>query len=277
MIYLNAEIISWLWEDTFWTWFKREFPNSSFETPKKLNEEDILLRYSTLWFLPIKWKQLAICWELLPNMKEVYESDQWDNKIKKVYETARYSTYRTVPTNFSLQYYDTYWSIDIMPIWVDTDLFKPLNNKKELRDKYNIPKEKKVWFWTWTMHPMKWYSELINYSNSNTDIHWIIVSKDMKEHNYFPWANNYTHISQNQMVELIGASDFFLSTSKLTPFYMAEWEAMSCNIPFLIIWNNDREFIPSNNPRNDVFNLWWDRLSLKTKWENYFLKLWVKW
>ena len=48
MIYLNAEVISGLGEDTFWTWFKREFPTSSFDKPKTLTEKDIVLRYSTL-------------------------------------------------------------------------------------------------------------------------------------------------------------------------------------------------------------------------------------
>ena len=72
MIYLNCEIKNGLGEDTFWTWFHREFPNSSFDTPKYLNNNDILLRYSTLGFLPIEGKQMALCWELYPRMKEKY-------------------------------------------------------------------------------------------------------------------------------------------------------------------------------------------------------------
>jgi len=275
MIYLNAEIISWLWEDTFWTWFKREFPNSSFETPKKLNDGDILLRYSTLGFLPIKWKQLAICWELYPDMKNIFSTDQWDARINKVNETAKYSTYRTVPTKHSLKFYEWYWSVDIIPIWVDTDIFKPFSNKWELRKKYNLPKDKKIGIWVWTMHPMKWYEELLNYSDKNPDIYWIIISKEKWSH--IKWYHNYTKIPQQQIAELISASDFFLSTSKLSPYYMAEREAMSCNIPFIIIWKENREFIPWKNPRDDVFKYWWDRKSCKKQWENYFLSKSIKW
>ena len=32
-IYLNPEVASGLGEDTFWMWFKREFPNSEFLSP----------------------------------------------------------------------------------------------------------------------------------------------------------------------------------------------------------------------------------------------------
>lgn len=277
MIYLNAEIISWLWEDTFWTWFKREFPSSSFEIPKKLNDDDILLRYSTLGFLPIKWKQLAICWELYPNMKEIFNSDQWDEKINRVNETAKYSTYRTAPTDFSIQYYNNYWSVDIIPIWVNTEMFKPLNNKVELRKIYNLPLDKKIWIWIWTKHPMKWFEELINYANDNPEIYWILISKNTEESVHMEWSTNFINLWQEKIAELMSAADFFLSTSKLTPFYMAEREAMSCNIPFIIIWNDSREFIPSENPRDDVFKYWWDRDSCKKKWENYFITKWIKW
>lgn len=277
MIYLNAEIVSWLWEDTFWTWFKREFPSSSFDIPKKLNDDDILLRYSTLWFLPITGKQLAICWELYPNMKDVFGSDQWDEKIKKVEETAKYATFRTVPTDFSVQYYKKFGSIEIIPIGVDTELFKPLNAKTSLREKYELPLNRRIWVWTGTTHPMKWYGELVLYAKNNPDIYWIIISKDMSPSNYLMGAKHFTHISQSQMAELMWCADFFLSTSKLSPFYMAEWEAMACDIPFVITGNDDREFIPSEHPRSDVFKYWWDRISAKKKWEAFFKEKWITW
>jgi glycosyltransferase involved in cell wall biosynthesis len=144
MIYLNAEVVSGLGEDTFWTWFKREFPSSSFEIPEKLEDEDILLRYSTLGFLPITGKQVALCWELYPEMKRVFHSNQWDNVLSKVYQTARYSTYRTVATQFSVKDYEIFGSVDIIPIGVDTNLFKPLHEKETLRNKYGIPKDKRI-------------------------------------------------------------------------------------------------------------------------------------
>jgi len=128
MIYLNAEVVSGLGEDTFWTWFHREFPTSSFKTPNILNDDDILLRYSTLGFLPIPGKQVALCWELYLDMKEEFQTSQWDSVIDKVKECARYSTYRTVATDSTTRFYQEFGSVEIIPIGVDTDLFKPLGD-----------------------------------------------------------------------------------------------------------------------------------------------------
>ena len=34
---------------------------------------------------------------------------------------------------------------------------------------------------------------------------------------------------------------------------MAEWEAMASDIPFVLLGDNKREFIPQEHPRNDIF------------------------
>lgn len=277
MIYLNAEVISGLGEDTFWTWFHREFPTSSFKVPKVLNDDDILLRYSTLGFLPIVGKQVSLCWELYLDMKEEFSTTQWDPVIDKVKECARYSTYRTVATDSTTHFYEEFGSVDIIPIGVDTDLFKPLQNKENLRKKYNIPIEKKVGIWVGTNHPMKGYSDLIQYAKNHPDIYWIVVWKSLGESTPMPNASNFVRVKQSEMVELMGCADFFLSCSRLKPFYMVEWEAMSCNLPMVIIGKSPKDFVPSSQPRNDVFRLGWDRKSLKKKWEKYLIERGVKW
>ena len=58
---------------------------------------------------------------------------------------------------------------------------------------------------------------------------------------------------------------------------MAEWEAMASNIPFVFYGNVEREFIPSNNPRNDVLEMGWDRDSVKDKWIRFFEENGIKW
>ena len=177
MIYLSCEVKSGLGEDTFWTWFSREFPNCSFDVPTKLNDDDLLLRYSTLGYLPIEGKQMALCWELYPEMENLFSTDQFNNRMQKVKETARYSTYRTVATEETVKNYNQFGSVEVIPIGVDTDLYKPLPNKKELRKKYNIPLDKKVGIWIGTTHPMKGFSHLIEYASENPDIHWILIWK----------------------------------------------------------------------------------------------------
>lgn len=277
MIYLNCEIKSRLGEDTFWTWFHREFPNSTFDEPKKLGEKDILLRYSTLGFLPIEGKQMALCWELYPRMREKFNTAQWDSIISKVNECARYSTYRSVATKDTVSDYSDYGSVEVIPIGVDINVFKPLKNKRELRDKYNLPQDKKIGVWIGTTHPMKGFTKLMEYASFHPEIYWILIWKWEKEALIVENSSNFIQIPQVQVNELLNAGDFFLSTSQLRPYYMAEWEAMAADIPFVFYGNVEREFIPSNHPRNDVLELAWDRDAVKERWIRFFEENGVEW
>jgi glycosyltransferase involved in cell wall biosynthesis len=223
MIYLNAEIVSGLGEDTFWTWFAREFPTSVFEEPVTLEDTDVVLRYSTLGFLPVVGKQVALCWELYPAMRDRFGSAIWDEKIAKVRETARYATYRTVASSLTQADYEPFGSVDIIPIGVDIDMFKPLDRKRELRDKYGLPQDREIGLWIGTMHPMKGYALLLEYARHNPDVHWITICKTEHEAVSMPGATSFVHIPQPTSSELMNAADFFLSTSLLRPYFMAEW------------------------------------------------------
>lgn len=277
MIYLNCEVKSGLGEDTFWTWFEREFPGCSFEIPKKLNPEDIVLRYSTLGFLPIEGKQMALCWELYPEMKELFKTEQFDARMSKVMNTARYATYRSVATEETVKNYRQFGNVQIIPIGVDTDLYRPLDNKEELRKKYNLPLDKKIGIWIGTTHPMKGFSKVIDYATLNSEIEWIFVWKWEPEALEIENSRNFVKIPQRQICELLNCADFFLSTSQLKPYYMAEWEAMATDIPFVFYGNVEREFIPSEHPREDVFKLGWNRDNVKKIWEKFFEENGVKW
>lgn len=270
MIYLNAEIVSGLGEDTFWTWFQREFPNSSFEEPRRLTDEDVVLRYSTLGCLPVVGKQIALCWELYPAMKERFGSSLWDEKIAMVHETARYATYRTVATNLTRPLYEAYGTVDIIPIGVDTDIFRPLRDKESLRRKYGLPANQEIGVWIGTAHPMKGFALLVEFARLNPQIHWVTICKTTHESVAMPGASRFVHVDQPTVSELINAGDFFLSTSLLGPYFMAEWEAMACDIPMKLIGEQAKEFMPSENPRDDLFDLGWDRPSVKKKWEVLF-------
>jgi glycosyltransferase involved in cell wall biosynthesis len=278
MIFLNAEVISGLGEDTFWTWFKREFPNSAFATPHVTYDNDIILRYSTLGAAnTLPSKSVALLWELLPEMKVIFQSNEWDAKLKKVYEAARYSTYRVVTSRLAAPYYDEFGTVDIIPIGVNADLFKPLNSKESLRDKYGIPRDKKVGFWCGTTHPMKGFERLKKYAGENPDIYWVIVWKQESEAGHMPGASNFTKINQNTLVELMNTADFMLVCGMLKPFYMIEWEAMTANLPMVILDGMEKDFIPSANPRDDIMRLGWDRKSVKNTWEKYFTERGITW
>ena len=270
MIYLNPEIVSGLGEDTFWTWFHREFPNSSFDVPDRLRDQDVVLRYSTLGLLPVVGKQVALCWELYPAMKDRFGLSIWDEKLARVHETARYATYRTVASELTRPTYEAYGSVDIVPIGVDTDLFKPLPNKVELREKHGVPQDREIGLWIGTAHPMKGFALLLEYAKQRREIHWITICKTQEESVAMPGATSFVHANQRTICELINAADFFLSTSLLRPFFMAEWEAMACGVPMSLIGEPRKEFTPSDNPRDDVFRFGWDRPSVKATWEQFF-------
>lgn len=277
MIYLNCEVKSGLGEDTFWTWFEREFSSSKFDTPSILNDDDIVLRYSTLGFLPIVGKQVSLCWELYPQMKDYFAIDMWTSRLANVYEAARYATYRTVATQASVRDYEQFGSVDIIPIGVNTDIFAPLNNKMSIRDRYGIPLEKKVGVWIGTQHPMKGYTDLLQYAANFPDIFWIVIWKWQPEALPMSDAVNFIQIPQQQIAELINCADFFLSTNRLSSYFMAEWEAMACNIPFVVIEKSPREFYPTAQPRDDVFARGWDRVTTKRTWTTFLSDRGVSW
>jgi len=277
VIYLSPEVVGALGEDTFWTWFKREFPSSTFGIPWRLRDDDIVLRYSTLGFVGRAGKSLALLWELYPEMKAYLNSAVWDVRINKVYECARFSTCRTVASSLMRTYYDEFGSVDVLPIGVDADLFVPLEKKDTLRAKYGIRRDREVGIWCGTNHPMKGFDLLRAYASANPEIHWIVVWKWQSEANHMPQASNFVSLPQQSLCELMNAADFFLSTSRLRPFYMVEWEAMGCNVPMRIVGRGDKDFTPSENPRADVFEHQWDRPSAKRLWAAYLESKGVRW
>lgn len=269
MIYLSAEVVSGLGEDTFWTWFKREFPNSTFGIPNNVNKEDIILQYSTLGKNKFPENTIGLLWELHPEMKIKLNSNQWDGVIDKIHACASTCRYRTTPSSLMVPYYESFGKLDLIPIGVDTDLFKPMHNKESLRRKYNIPTNKRIGFWAGTTHPMKGFQNLVRYKNDNSDIYWIIVWKQRGESGHLTDASNFVQVSQPQLSELMNCADFMLSCGLLRPFYMIEWEAMSCNLPIIISSGLEKDFIPSDSPREDIFKLKWDRKTTKETWKNY--------
>ena len=70
----------------------------------------------------------------------------------------------------------------------------------------------------------------------------------------------------------MNCADFFLCTSRLRPYYMTELEAMSANLPFVFTETIEKDFIPSNSPRQDIFKYNWDRNTVKQKWIAIFNK-----
>jgi glycosyltransferase involved in cell wall biosynthesis len=270
MIYLMPEIASALGDDTFWTWAQREFPNSVMSSPTSVTKDDVLLRYSTnqdpLYFPD---NTIALMWELYPEMKVMLGTDLYDFKIDLINKCGRGAAKLTVTSPLMTPYYaHLNRAVDVLPIAVNTELFKP-GDKQALRAKYDLPANKQIGFWCGNTHHMKGFDRVQAYAAQHPDIYWVIVWKWPQEAGNLEGARNYTLIPQQQIAELMGASDFFLSCSRLRPFYMVEWEAMACNMPIVITDGMQKDFVPSANPRDDVFRLGWDRHTAKNTWLNY--------
>ncbi len=271
-IYLAPEVASGLGEDTFWTWFKREVPESEFLTPEsKISYKDVILQYSTVGKSKYPNNTICLLWELYPEMKVQLESDIWNDRIEKINESIKTAKKMTVTSEIMVEYYKDAGKIDVLPIGVDTDVFKPLKNKAELRKKYGIPVKGKIGVWAGTTHEMKGFDKFLEYKKQHSEIFWIIIWKWAQEAAPIqdPKCKNFIQIPQQQMNELFNCGDFFLSTSRLRPFYMTEWEALASNLPFIILDNIQKDFNPSNNPREQVMALGWDRKTTKEKWLKY--------
>jgi hypothetical protein len=275
MIYLNPENASALGDDTFWTWFKREFPSSRYGLPKRLSSIDVVIQYSTLGF-PMTGRSIASLMELYPEMRETFGSDQWDDRIKKVYEAAKFCTYRVVPSPANVKWYEQFGQVDVIPIGVNVDMFRPMYRKVELRAKYGIPHRMKVGIWGGTTHMMKGYDLFLQYAKEHPEVFWIVIWKWEHESEQLPRGiHSYTGIKQQQISELFNCADFFLSTGRLKSFFMLEWEAMACDLPFISL--TEREFYPAFHPRNDVMDRGWDRPSVKQQWIKYLDERGVQW
>ncbi len=278
MIYLSPEVRTSVNEDTFWDWMNRVFSQSSFEVPSTLNVDDIILRYSAMGFLPVAGKSVALCWEMYPQMQKLYHNNSLsEDAVKRVYEAARYCTYRVVATPKNAVWYEKFGTVEVIPIGVDTDFWRPYNNKAEFRKKYDIPQNAKVGVWIGTFHHMKGFARLVEYAQNNPEIYWIIViGRQYRALSAFDNAKIFMDVPQSIIVELINAADFYLCTNRLSAYYMADWEAMSCNIPFVYDSEESPEFKVSLNPREEVMRRGWSRQSVQKQWTDFFEKHGVK-
>jgi len=258
-------------EETFWVWAEKTFKNNSFILPQNYNNDDVVLRYSTCE--PINAKPahvIALCWELLPEMKIVLNSNDWDNKIQTTYRTAVTADRITVASKFSVPYYEPYGKVDVLPIGVNTDLFKPYSDEEKhaLKLKYGVPLDKEIGFWCGTTHPMKGFNTVQKYANENQNIYWIIVWYP-NSGNFIGYGQQHTLVNQQKMVELMNLADFQASASLLRPYYIIEYEGMACNLKQRKLIKIEKDFNVGENPRDAIFENKWDRHTCKILWEEY--------
>lgn len=297
MIHLSAEGFSAPWLDNFWTWALREFPGAvavageGAPIPSPLppvGDEDVVLHYAALGQAKRPDRSVALCWELYPEMlRYLGPAPYITDKIKLMLTAAATSAWRTVSTPLAIPDFHQCGSVDVLPIGVDTDLMRPRQDRYELREKYSIPQGKRVGFWSGTLHPMKGFEVLRQYAKDHPDLWWVLVWKWPTEPRTAGRisgcverrqpidiaATERACIPQEEMAELMAASDFLACPGMLRPFYLVEWEAMAAGLEPVIMGNPVKDFVPSGDPRGDVFSHGWDRHAAKRTWLDYLASL----
>lgn len=271
-IWLNPENPGCFGDDTFWYWFKREWPSSEWYKGHA-REGDIILQYSVLGAPVSPAKYVACCWEMYPEMQKrlAPQHGDWSEKVGRCLACAAGTPWRTVPTYSTAHYYESSGPpVRVIPLTVDTELFKPLGRKEELRRQHRIPSDRPVGFWSGTPHVMKGFDLLEKYAYQHPEVYWICCWSHQA--GYKEDAHNTVAILQPHMNELMNCADFFLSTGRLNPLFLVEWEAMSSGLPLVNAEGVTREF-PEGSSRDLIFELGWDRISAKKTWENYLLEV----
>ncbi len=164
----------------------------------------------------------------------------------------------------------------IIPIGTDTDLFKPLPNKNELKTKYGLPQDKKVKIFIGSIHPVKGFDILKKEILQDKNSFYILVLKD----NYLPRYNFenakiFQKISQDILAELINCADVCVGRSRVETLWLGPIEAMFCGIPVDVTpVGIFADWTPENkDPRKEAFEKGLDRETMIKRWENLFSEL----
>ena len=189
------------------------------------------------------------------------------DKLKKQKESLENSI-RVTNSNYMSNMYSELGDFAVIPLGVNSELFHPMD-KIQMREKYNIPKDRTVKIFVGSQHPVKGFEKIIKIINENPNIFWILVLKDNK----IPDGHNYkvfVKVSQNILSELYNCADVCVSRSITESFGLSLVEAMFCNIPvdvpkIGIFWDWEPDI---ENSRTEAFKKKLDIDSFIKNWKN---------
>lgn len=273
MIHLRAEHWSSLGDDTFWCWAEREFPGAVKSGKVPVEYEDTVLHYGLLG-APARHRQqtVALLWEQHPEMvREIPGNFARETKLLRA--AAAQCARRTVATPLLVDDYREFGQVDVLPIGVDTELWRPARTnaeRQELRAANDIPTDATVGFWGGHGHHMKGYDLFKKYASEHPHVWWVVAFKryrDRRPHGFR--GLTLAGVPQTQLAVAMRMCDFALFTSRLRPYAMLEWEAMATNLRVVNVGHPHREFKPPRNPRHRVLDLGWDRHTARATWLEY--------
>lgn len=126
-------------------------------------------------------------------------------------------------------YSEFFWTV--IPIGVDTDLFRP-GDKEKTRAALHLPHQRTGIF-VGDLSPVKGWNTVRLIIKQRPDIHWIVVSKS-EERFDAPNVTMFNRIDQKLLAQLYQSADFFLLGSPVETQCLAAIEAGMCDVPILM-------------------------------------------
>jgi len=135
----------------------------------------------------------------------------------------------SVQTTISYPEYD----FEIIPIGVDSELFKP-QNKQDVRIKYGLSDCDKIGIFVGSFSETKGWPKVIECIHLYKDIKWILVTKHSDDDCCEPNVEVFKRINQNVLSDLLNCADFFIIGSPVETQCLAALEANFCGIPVVM-------------------------------------------
>ena len=276
-------------EDTLWSVLEENIPNTkgislnSLKIPIKEKIDELkpelviqnanlgkISDYKTISFLQDPFiEMIKKCQPISMYLRvRLRGGETFQDKLKKQKESLENSI-RVTNSNYMSNMYSELGDFTVMPLGVNSELFHPMD-KTQMREKYNIPKDRTVKIFVGSQHPVKGFEKITKMINENPSIFWILVLKDKK----IPDGHNYkvfSKISQNVLSELYNCADVCVSRSITESFGLSLVEAMFCNIPvdvpkIGIFWDWEPNIEKS---RTEAFKKKLDMDSFIKNWKNF--------
>jgi len=162
--------------------------------------------------------------------------NRYRNVFTKLQEMTMKESVATVASSEHLkETYEKEFGIELELIknGVDTEMFYPRNNKDALREKYGIPKDKKVGITVTGFLPIKGWHIQAKLCHDFPDIFWIIVFKHGKKEPKLKNVKIFEKLPREQMPEMYNMADFFVLPSAIEGCNVAAIEAMSSGLPII--------------------------------------------
>lgn len=123
---------------------------------------------------------------------------------------------------------------------INTEIFKPIENKITLRQKLNLPLDKRVFIWVGCLTARKnplLFAKIINKLNDDMNFYIFCGAGNLSEKLKEIVANNQNVLltgNVNNIQEYLQTSDYYVSTSYSEGLPLSVLEGMACGLPVIL-------------------------------------------